>query len=136
MTRQSLVFISNEKVLVSQEINGQIHPDILIYKSRKIQTESDFRTTLVDLRKGLAEGYFEDLLLGECKIPESHEFVVDCPKEVAYNIVDEITSEIVYFINRSNMSIRVNEYVGDYMTVEANQILVFRGSIENSELLV
>ena len=97
-----------------------------------------FTKRLEEIVKTLPHQDYSPLVLGECELPASQELVFDCPPDCFIEIVpsevgviETITSDYVIVMNISTKSIRINQYCGDYIDVDPDEILIFDGTVDS-----
>ena len=132
MKKTTLVFVTDTKTVVSVAIN-YIFTKFLLNIIKVIKTVRDFDEVLCELRTEFFADCPENPFIGSMPTPHDGIFVVDCND--GNNFVENIKSDIVIFLNRSGMQIEVNQYVGDFVRVNNNEMLIFTGSVNTSKII-
>jgi len=120
--------LPSDKILVSAsvEFNGGLTVVDSIKSMQDVSNFDDFVKSLQKIVEKHPRGEtYSNLALGEIELPKSLELVFDCEIGTGAAPVENITSDYIFVINCSEIGVRVHQYLGDYVDVEPNEMLVF-----------
>ena len=155
MTRFSVLGIYDKigeiAVVASKEVNGGIslldtvkvfqdkvyfsdpnaEPDRYFYEKFMEMMEKHPRKETYPYSMIFTTGYIQDSenynLVLHCPVDSMH-FV---PDNETIEMIERITSEIIIIVNLSNKAVRIDEYMGDYVTVNPDEIMLFDGTVDS-----
>ena len=131
MKRVSFVLAYNKRLIASCEFNGGVDTVKAIKAMQDVVDLTTFESALQKVLNDICgkRDYYE-LIMSSMTIPESLEVVFDCPPGVG-DLVEQITSDLIFVLNQSEKGLRIHRYVGDYIDVDVNEMLVFDGTVES-----